>query len=164
MNWEALGALAELLGAVGVIVTLLYLASQIKQSFKDTRADALQQLSRDYANHTSTVMSDENVGAFIKGLTSYASLEPEERLKFDICAAGFVNLVENTIYHNEAGRLDEVLTMLEGYLGPRLFAYPGFREWWEQDEERGFADVTQEWVDRQITARESGARFWHYSD
>ena len=53
MNWEALGAMAEVLGAAGVILTLLYLSSQVKQSLKDTRADAIQQLSRDYASHSS---------------------------------------------------------------------------------------------------------------
>ena len=30
MNWDAVGALAELLGAIGVIVTLLYLAVQVR--------------------------------------------------------------------------------------------------------------------------------------
>ena len=29
MNWEAIGAVAELLGAIGVIASLIYLATQI---------------------------------------------------------------------------------------------------------------------------------------
>ena len=32
MNWEALGAISETLGAFGVIVTLIYLAIQVKHS------------------------------------------------------------------------------------------------------------------------------------
>ena len=32
MNWGAIGAIAELLGAVGVIASLVYLATQIRQS------------------------------------------------------------------------------------------------------------------------------------
>jgi len=32
MNWDAIGATAELLGAVGVIASLVYLATQIRQS------------------------------------------------------------------------------------------------------------------------------------
>jgi len=32
MNWEAIGAIAELLGAIGVIVSLIYLATQIRHS------------------------------------------------------------------------------------------------------------------------------------
>ena len=30
MNWDAIGAIAELLGAVAIVVTLIYLAAQIK--------------------------------------------------------------------------------------------------------------------------------------
>jgi hypothetical protein len=32
MNWEALGAIAEFLGAIGVILTLLYLSRQIQHN------------------------------------------------------------------------------------------------------------------------------------
>ncbi len=32
MNWDAVGAIAELLGAVGVIGSLVYLATQVRQS------------------------------------------------------------------------------------------------------------------------------------
>ncbi len=32
MNWDAIGAIAELLGAVGVIASLVYLATQIRHS------------------------------------------------------------------------------------------------------------------------------------
>ena len=34
MNWDALGAIAELLGAIAVFLTLAYLAVQIRQSSK----------------------------------------------------------------------------------------------------------------------------------
>jgi hypothetical protein len=32
MNWDAIGAIAETLGAVGVIASLVYLATQIRHS------------------------------------------------------------------------------------------------------------------------------------
>ena len=34
MNWEALGAIGELVGAVSVLLTLIYLARQIKENTK----------------------------------------------------------------------------------------------------------------------------------
>jgi hypothetical protein len=42
MNWEALGAIAELLGAVGVIVSLIYLASSIRRDSEATMANTTQ--------------------------------------------------------------------------------------------------------------------------
>ena len=42
MHWEAIGAVAELLAAHGVIVSLFYLAMQIRQSSKLTRIALLE--------------------------------------------------------------------------------------------------------------------------
>jgi len=42
MNWEALGAIAELLGAIGVIATLVYLSIQVKVGRDATEANTLQ--------------------------------------------------------------------------------------------------------------------------
>ena len=37
MNWEAIGAIAESLGAIGVIASLVYLASQIRDTRRALR-------------------------------------------------------------------------------------------------------------------------------
>ena len=42
MNWEATGAIAELLGATGVIASLIYLASQIRHSTRQSFAASYQ--------------------------------------------------------------------------------------------------------------------------
>ena len=162
MNWDAISTVAEIIAAVGVIVTLLYLARQIRDGNENERVDAIQQVGRDYATHSAVVMSDENVGAFIKGLNSYGDLKTEERVKFDICMTGYINVVEVSIYHAEADRVDELLVMLSNYLGPRLFAYPGTEEWWRHGHKGGFAVSTQEWVDKQIEKNRNTSGFWEY--
>lgn len=40
MNWEAIGAIGEVLGALSVLVTLFYLAQQIRQSNKIAKASS----------------------------------------------------------------------------------------------------------------------------
>ena len=35
MNWDALGAVAEALGAAGVVVTLVYLSVQVRRNSKE---------------------------------------------------------------------------------------------------------------------------------
>ena len=40
MNWEAIGAAAEIIGALAVIVTLIYLAIQTRDNVKILRARA----------------------------------------------------------------------------------------------------------------------------
>ena len=41
MNWDALGALAEAVGALAVIITLIYLALQTRDNVKVMRSRAV---------------------------------------------------------------------------------------------------------------------------
>ena len=43
MNWEAIGAIAEAVGAAGVIASLVYLGSQIRSSTRAAKVTAYQQ-------------------------------------------------------------------------------------------------------------------------
>jgi hypothetical protein len=49
MNWDALGSMAELLGAVGVIISLVYLASQVKTNTTTIRASAAKDVYMDWS-------------------------------------------------------------------------------------------------------------------
>lgn len=40
MNWEAIGAVGEILGAIAVLLSLAYLAVQIRQNLKPQKAVA----------------------------------------------------------------------------------------------------------------------------
>ena len=44
MNWQIISTIAEMIGALGVIASLIYLASQIRQSTKVARAEITKDL------------------------------------------------------------------------------------------------------------------------
>lgn len=160
MNWDAIGTIAEIIGATAVVATLAYLAAQIRHGIDNDRVQGIQQLSRDWATHSALVTSDENVAVFIKGLNAYGELSPEERMKFDFCVGGYINLGEVALYHANVDRLHEAIDALNAYLGPRLFAYPGLRDWWHHGNRGGVTETTQDWVDEQILKNEETIPFW----
>ncbi len=160
MDLAQLANLGEFIGGVAVLVTLIYLALQIRQSNQNDRLDALQKGLVNYSNHSAIVARDENVGAFVKGLNAYESLGPEERVKFNMCVTGYLNVVEMTKAHTETGKLNEVIDAVDPYFGPRLFAYPGFRDWWSHTKKAGFLPETVTWVDQQIDEHRSAKGFW----
>lgn len=45
MHWQALGAIGELGGAIGVVATLVYLSIQIRQNSAVTKAQTRAQIS-----------------------------------------------------------------------------------------------------------------------
>ena len=46
MNWDAVGSVAETIGALGVILSLIYLANQIRNQNRQARLDSINELTR----------------------------------------------------------------------------------------------------------------------
>ena len=52
MSWEAIGAMGSLLGAISVLLTLLYLAKQIKENSKLLTTSVYQTAAVSYTHLT----------------------------------------------------------------------------------------------------------------
>jgi len=91
LNWEALGALAELTAAIAVILTLIYLAVQIKQSGQLVEQNnklldiSIANATRDAQNEVSRIIASDMQAAkiFWAGLSDRSALTEEERQSFD---------------------------------------------------------------------------------
>ncbi|MFT4799432.1 MAG: hypothetical protein ACJAYE_003628 [Candidatus Azotimanducaceae bacterium] len=59
MNWDAVGAVAELVGAAGVIVTLIYLATQVRQNTKSISTSSFQ-ATTDALNQVNALIADNS--------------------------------------------------------------------------------------------------------
>ena len=84
MNWDAVGAIAELLGALGVLVTLGYLAMQIRDNTRSIRAASLQSVIDGPRDRYFLPMAQDPVMAdlFARGLNGLEHLRPDERRRF----------------------------------------------------------------------------------
>jgi hypothetical protein len=76
MNWEAIGAVGEILGAIAVLITLGYLAVQIRQS---TRAMQTSTLSSLHDVHLLTRDNERYIALLMKSQAK-EELTPEERI------------------------------------------------------------------------------------
>lgn len=65
MNWTAVGAIAELLSAVAVVVSLLYVAAQVKASTRQTRREAGRDLAARVSDVSQTVAADPELGRLL---------------------------------------------------------------------------------------------------
>ena len=83
MNWEALGAIGEIVGAVAVVLTLGYLAVQIRQNTRSLRAAAVQEVARSANEWSSLQVRDPELSVvYSKGISDYSSLSPEQQAQF----------------------------------------------------------------------------------
>ena len=61
MNWDAVGAIAELVGAIAVLITLLYLARQIAQNRKSVESASSETVLSNISNALQNAPSSSQV-------------------------------------------------------------------------------------------------------
>ena len=85
MNWDALGAIAETLGALGVIATLGYLALQIRQNNNQLRGSATTAVYEYQRTLTEMLSNDPELYKIaLRGNEDWHCLESFEQQRFTI--------------------------------------------------------------------------------
>ena len=108
INWDAVGAVAELVGSFAVVATIGYLVVQIRQNTKFAKIDAAQQL-RTGMNDVLRGITDnsEALTAYEKGLTDPASLERREKIRFDLIILQMLRVAESLYLLSDDGYLSD---------------------------------------------------------
>jgi len=73
MNWEAIGAIGEILGAVAVIATLLYLAKQLSHAVDSSSSAATDRVIRGFDEINRMIVAD---GSLRETLLNETELTP----------------------------------------------------------------------------------------
>ena len=85
MNWEIIGSTGEWAGAIAVVVTLFYLARQIRQQNINTAATAMDSWLADYNNTVLELTRDSEVALIYRqGITDFDRLTPNDQLRFHV--------------------------------------------------------------------------------
>jgi hypothetical protein len=150
MNWDAIGAIAEVVGAAGVIITLLYLALQIRRSnqLANVESNRFAEQATDLPI-MAIVQNPEVAKIFRVGLADRESLSSDDCLRFDMLMGKLIgSLVGSLTDKRLLGRNDELGgDYLESI---RIFLLsPGGASWWSSYRSR-WAKVNQLIVDEVI--------------
>ena len=134
MNIQELGSLGELIAAIATIVTLAYLAIQIKRNTAATHSASFHSVS-DSMNHVNmTVAQDPTLAAiWVTGLADRGALSDSERHQFDMTLLSYFHVFETIHYQARQGAGDEDLVSVEEGSIKELFRAPGVREWWAEN-------------------------------
>ena len=82
MNWEAIGAVGEIVGAIAVVATLIYLAVQVRHASGVSKANAYREIHQDVGQLFGDIMSDPELYAIWRiGLIKGEPLSDEDREK-----------------------------------------------------------------------------------
>ena len=93
MDWEALGAIGEIIGAIAVIATLIYLAFQIRQNTAAVVSSSFEAGVSQYNDFRLKVADSEELSQlWFDGLSDPQSLSDNQRNRFRILVAAFLDI------------------------------------------------------------------------
>ena len=131
MNWEAVGATAELLGGIGVIVSLFYLAAQIRQNTRSVRAASYQAVTTSLSQLSGAFgQSPQTSRIILVGTTDLEHLTREERGQFTLLMVSLFRSYENIFYQHNRGMIEDAVWQGWENSMRRIFWSPGVQAWW----------------------------------
>jgi hypothetical protein len=107
MNWDAVGSIGELIGAVAVVITLIFLTVQLKQNTRSIRASTRSQLTETVSNTLATLQNQSFASVMITGFHDQESLSAEDKLRFGSFLLRLLRGWEDAYFHWRDGDYDE---------------------------------------------------------
>ena len=131
MNWDALGAIGELTGALVVVLTLFYLAAQIKQNTLAVKASSHHGITDSFNNVSQILASDPNIARIYRlGNSGLSTLSEDELVSYSFIGVMYMRVFETLYYQYQSGIVEQELYTTEENTLKWVFSNPGYREWW----------------------------------
>lgn len=143
---ETLGNLGDFIGGMGVVVTLVYLASQIRQNTRSIRLAAFHTAQRDVAQWMDNLAADpELVRMFFEGATAYPDLNQIDKRRYASLMSAPCKRLETLVHESNTGNIDEAQwSGIREHLN-----LPGHAAWWREAQTL-FNRETSEYVNRYL--------------
>ena len=132
MSWDAIGAVGELLGALGVILTLGYLAVQIRQNTRTVRTATAQAIQTAMNEAHAHVKQDPTAARIYRvGLSEPSKLDEDEQVQFAMTMYSIFAQFENIFYQHQQGTLDSAIFSRHSSAMEFNLQTPGGVDWWQ---------------------------------
>jgi hypothetical protein len=128
MNWDAISAVSQLVGSIAVVISVLYLAVQLRSSTRVARVAAMDAAAAALRDVTKPFMENAELARIWRtGLENLETLSPDEQARFFHAAHQFLKALETIHYHYVYGLLDPQLWAGWRDLLHHYIACPGIR-------------------------------------
>ena len=101
MNWEAIGAVGEVGGAIAVVATLVYLSLQIRNGTKATESEVHASLASEIQRMLVAAAQDESLVDAILVAQQNDELSDSQGLRLRLWFSGFLRVCESHVIQSE---------------------------------------------------------------
>ena len=135
MNFQDLGSLGEFVGAIAVVVSLIYLATQIRQNTQVVRASSYEDVAKGTREFMALFVQDEKLAQmYLRGAVRLDQLTPEERLRFEMLLGHFFANFDVTVDLFNRRMIDDKMMAPFTRYAQSLLAEAGVADWWNQSQ------------------------------
>jgi len=132
MNWDAIGAVGETVGALAVVISVAYLALQIKKQTEESRLSATRELAANFQEVLNTaIVNDGLAEIYLKGVQDFETLPNAERLKVALLFQKTIRMMEQQYLHTRNGNVDSSYFVSMNLALEEFLTFPGVQVWWE---------------------------------
>lgn len=126
MSIQDIGSIGEIISAIAVIISLIYLATQIRQNTRAVRIQITQAIMES-SNYIGNALAQPKVDkVYRKGRKDPHSLTKDEMAQFLLIAGQVVNFYEGLFLHHQSGAIDDDFFNNRWKTFQRMLKQPGF--------------------------------------
>ena len=165
-DWRSIG---EIVGAGAVIITLLYLATQIRQNSSQIRSEGHVRITDSYNDIIKQLLADDALfKTIVRGCQNWESLSAFEQSRFHLYFhQHLMHLRMAYQLHNKSAMDDDVYRSVED-LNINVLANPGARVWWkmvgESLLEEGLRNLINEKLKEREGQKQATTEAWEFYD
>jgi len=151
MNWDAIGAIGEVVGAAAVVGSLLYLAGQVRMSARASAVESkMQSTTLLYTYIDSLINSPDLLDLQTRGIADIEALAKVDYVRFSNMSMKAFWMFSASYFQYRSGTIDEdgffeTKAVIRYWLRGR-----GCRKWWERIGRAAMSPLFAKFVDTEI--------------
>jgi hypothetical protein len=146
---EALGNIGDFVGGIAVILTLIYLAVQIRDNTRSTRLVAMQSAMLSAQNVGKLPAQDRDLARVVRvGLAAPDDLDEDEFQQLRYYLMSYLRVHEDLFVQHKAGVIDDETWLARASSLRTIFSTPGGRKIW--DASNAYRPDFQAWMNSHL--------------
>jgi|SRR6516162_1112902 hypothetical protein len=153
MSLTDLANIGQVIGAIAVVISLIYVALQIRQNTNAVRSATAQTVHEHFAKWYHLVAADDELSQIVaSGLRDYGSLSEQQRVRFIAAFMAFLSYSQNAFLKWREGLLASPLWLGWELVIMNLVCAPGGKALWN-DRAYMFGDEFRQYIESDLMRR-----------
>ncbi len=132
MTMATFSAIAEIIAALGIIASLVFVGEQMRRNTRSVKGATYQSVISEVVSSTTAIAADKDLARiFFAGLANFDALDMAEQQRAGFLFTTIFRQFENIHYQWENGFMDQENRAGWENAISSYYNLPGFRKWWD---------------------------------